>query len=245
MDERKINPSCGVPSLLSAEDLRSFGTTLIVAPHPDDESLGCGGVIALLRQSRIEVTIAVMSDGTLSHPNSKTFPANRLRELRETELAEAAQILGVERDGIIFFRYPDRGVPDKTQPSFGVAAEQMRRLIVDRGIETIFVPWRRDPHPDHRAAYDIVAASMDGGIRVIEYPIWMDHLASPDDLPTANEVSVLRVDISSVLEIKRRAVMAHRSQTSDLINDDPDGFRLEADILEGFITSSESYFEAK
>ena len=60
--------------LETAEFVKTFGKTLIVAPHPDDESLGCGGAIALLRKFNLEVSILVLSDGTLSHPNSLKFP---------------------------------------------------------------------------------------------------------------------------------------------------------------------------
>lgn len=55
-----------------------LGTTLIVAPHADDESLACGGVISLLRKYNQTVYILLLSDGTLSHPNSVEYPAEKL-----------------------------------------------------------------------------------------------------------------------------------------------------------------------
>ena len=88
-----------------------FGTTLIVAPHADDESLGCGGVISLLRKYGQTVYILLLSDGTLSHPNSIQYPPEKLRDLREKELLDAAKIFGLEERNIIFCRYPDRNVP--------------------------------------------------------------------------------------------------------------------------------------
>ena len=99
--------------LESEESVKSFGKTLVVAPHPDDESLGCGGAIALLRKFDFEVSILVLSDGTLSHPNSVKFPKEKLRDLRENELIEAAKILGVKTENITFCRYQDRNVPDE------------------------------------------------------------------------------------------------------------------------------------
>ena len=56
-----------------AETVIDWGKTLVVAPHPDDESLGCGGAIVLLRKFGNEVTVLTVSDGALSHPNSKKF----------------------------------------------------------------------------------------------------------------------------------------------------------------------------
>ena len=61
------------------ETVIGWGNACVFAPHPDDESLGCGGAIALLRNFELPVNIIVMSDGTLSHPNSRKFPPAALR----------------------------------------------------------------------------------------------------------------------------------------------------------------------
>jgi len=232
-------------TLMPADELRSFGSTLVIAPHPDDESLGCGGVIALLRRMSVPVTIAVMSDGTLSHPNSAEYPRDRLRDLRESELFEAASILNVASDSVEFFRYPDRRVPLAGSAQFDEAAERLVELLAMRLVSTILAPWRRDPHPDHRAAFEIVTAASGGNHRIIEYPIWLNHLATGADAPLSSEVEAFRIDVSSVLDSKQRAIMAHRSQTSGLINDDPDGFRLGTEILESFAAPFEVYLRSK
>jgi LmbE family N-acetylglucosaminyl deacetylase len=83
---------------------------LIVAPHPDDETLGCGGAIALLRSIGCDVRVLVVSDGTLSHPNSQKYPPLALRELRESETISALAVLGVDATTINFLRLPDGGV---------------------------------------------------------------------------------------------------------------------------------------
>jgi len=103
----------GLLPLRTAETVLDWGKTLVVAPHPDDESLGCGGAIALLREFESEVKILVLSDGTLSHPNSVKFPPEKLRETREREMLHALEILGVAADAVDFFRYRDRSVPNK------------------------------------------------------------------------------------------------------------------------------------
>ncbi|WP_262895303.1 PIG-L family deacetylase [Hymenobacter lapidiphilus] len=53
----------------------TLGPTVVIAPHPDDESLGCGGLLALLARANVPVWCVLMSDGTMSHPNSAKFPA--------------------------------------------------------------------------------------------------------------------------------------------------------------------------
>src|SRR5258707_15716528 len=89
-----LNEAQRVP-LAPAECVENWGETLVLAPHPDDESLGCGGAIALLRQRGIRVTIAVITDGQASHPNSRLLPSSVLIQLRRQEALEAASALGV------------------------------------------------------------------------------------------------------------------------------------------------------
>lgn len=228
---------------VSAETVADWGKTLVVAPHPDDESLGCGGAIALLRQFKREVCILLLSDGTLSHPNSKKFPKEKLRELRENELKEAAEILGVGAGRITFFRYPDRLVPNADAVEFQSTVERCRNFLEELQPETIFVPWRRDPHPDHQAAFQLIEQSKKAHHRIIEYPIWLYELAQAEDAPLEREVSAFRLDIRAVVEIKQKAIQAHRSQITDLIDDDLQGFRLSEDVLRNFSQPFEIYLQ--
>ncbi len=223
--------------------VRTFGKTLFVAPHPDDESLGCGGAIALLGKHGAEVEILVVSDGTLSHPNSAKFPKEALRNLRENELIEAAKILGVDESYITFFRYPDRNVPHEDSPQFDEAVAHCRNFLMNIKPQTIFVPWRRDPHPDHRAAYQLFSAAKSDDVKIIEYPIWLYELAESDDAPLTTEVSAFRLDINSVVETKQRAIRAHRSQVTNLIDDDAEGFRLSEEVLRNFAAPFEIYLK--
>ena len=86
-------------------------SALIVAPHPDDETLGCGGAIALLQAQGCNVNVLVMSDGTLSHPRSRKFPAFRLKALRYTETRSAMKLLGIDPKNIAFFDFKDGSIP--------------------------------------------------------------------------------------------------------------------------------------
>lgn len=232
----------------AAETIKSWGKTLIVAPHPDDESLGCGGAIALLRRFEIRVEIVVMSDGTKSHPNSQEYPAERLRDLREVEMLEAAAILGVAQSRVRFLRYPDRAVPQQDSPGFAAAVARFAEILENVQPATILAPWRRDPHPDHLAAHQIAATAirqLNRKIRVIEYPIWLWELARRADAPRRDEATAWRLDIAAVNDQKQAAIRAHRSQTTDLINDDPAAFRLTPEILEHFADSREIYLETQ
>ncbi len=222
-----------------------FGTTLIVAPHADDESLGCGGVISLLRKYGQTVYILLLSDGTLSHPNSVEYPKDRLRKLRETELLEAASILNVPTENVIFCRYQDRNVPNTTSKDFEVTVKSISKMLEMLKPQSIFVPWRRDPHPDHRAAFQLINAANPQHAKIYEYPIWLEELGELQDAPSIEEVMPFRLDIKTVLQQKQKAIGAHRSQTTDLISDDPAGFTLSKEILDQFNVPYETFFISK
>jgi LmbE family N-acetylglucosaminyl deacetylase len=230
----------------AAATVLEWGKTLIVAPHPDDESLGCGGAIALLRKYDQTVQVLTMSDGTLSHPNSRKFPAEKLRETRETEMLAALETLGVGENETTFLRYRDRSVPDENSINFAAAVETIKSFLIENLPQTIVVPWRRDPHPDHRATWQIfnaATAQIERPFRVLEYPIWLWEMAEADDLPQEKEIKIWRLAIGQVIAEKQKAIHAHASQITDLIDDDPHGFRLSEEVLAHFAKPFEIYLE--
>lgn len=227
-------------------DLGVIGSALVVAPHPDDESLGCGGTIAQLRAEGYAVHVLFVSDGTMSHPNSPTYPAERLRDLRESEALEAVEILGISADDCTFMRCRDRQVPTTNEPGFQESVDFVSRLIDQLQPETIFVPWRRDPHPDHRASWQIVREAVrqsEVELRVLEYLIWLWELGDETDMPNFDEVQVWRVSIGAVMEQRNRAIAAHRSQVTRLIDDDPTAFYLSPELLTHFDRPRELFLE--
>lgn len=234
--------------LLPAETVTGWGPTLVVAPHQDDESLGCGGAIALLRRSGLSVTILFISDGTGSHPNSRAYPPQRLRDMREAEALAALALLGVSGEAAIFLRLPDTAVPLPGGPGFVAAMARVGAALDAAAPRTILLPWRRDPHCDHRAAWELVRAALAGRAarpRLLEYPIWVWELAGAGDLPLPGEVDGWRLAIDEVLPQKAAAIAAHHSQTTALIDDDPTGFRLLPEVLAHFAAPWEIYLESR
>ncbi len=227
-------------------DVASLGTTLVVAPHPDDESLGCGGLIALLRSHGHRVHLLVTTDGAGSHPNSRQYPTDRLRELRYREVRCAAGVLGVKADEITFLHCPDRFVPVRESSGFPAVVDRVAELLHEIEPHTIVVPWRRDRHCDHEASWQILREAA-GRVRFtgcwLEYHVWLPELGDADAFPRPGEVRRLELDISAVLDLKRRAIAEHRSQTTDLISDDPNGFRLSPETLARFDEPIEIYLE--
>jgi LmbE family N-acetylglucosaminyl deacetylase len=226
--------------LLSFGQLAIHGL-VVVAPHPDDESLGCGGLIAAATTDGIPVRIVVVSDGAGSHPNSVSYPPARLRRLRESETLAAAAELSVPADGVAFLGLPDRYVPTEG-PDAVAAVASIIRIAQACGADLMTVTWQHDPHHDHQAAFALACAACGQlpAIRLCAYPIWGWILPPdqvlPDDIPQG-----FRLAVERQLPAKRRAIAAHRSQISRMIDDDPDSFTLSAADLARFDQPYETY----
>ncbi|MCX6215488.1 PIG-L deacetylase family protein [Spirosoma sp.] len=232
--------------LARTAELNTFGNTLVMAPHPDDESLGCGGTIAQLCQRGYAVHVLFISDGTMSHPKSMSYPADRLRQVREQEALEALAILGVPRENVIFMRQKDTQVAMPDSLCFSNAVDCIHDLLLIYQPTTVLVPWRRDPHRDHRATWYQLAAAVDKlerKPRVLEYLIWLWELGTEQDMPEKNEMLAWRVPIESVMDLRNQAISAHRSQVSRMINDDPTAFYLSPELLEHFKEPRELFLE--
>lgn len=233
----------------SADYAAQLGITVIVVPHPDDEALGCGGLLALLGQAGKPVYTVLVSNGTMSHPRSRLFSPEARRAVREGELRHSLSLLGIDANEPLCLRLPDSQVPAEGQPGFAEAVEQLRIFLNETQPATILVPWRRDPHPDHRASSQLVQAALaqlPAPPRRLEYVVWAWERAAPTDLPQpADGVRGFRLAIGAVLPQKQRAIRAHRSQLAPgIFTDDADGFLLYPEMLSHFQQPYEVYFEA-
>ena len=218
----------------------STGPILVLAPHPDDETLGCAGLIAQARATGRTVFILVLSDGTGSHPRSAAYPPARLRALREEESRRAAQTLGLAPSHVGFL-----GLTDAAVPQAGEAAEHAAQAIAAfaeaRRVTSLLTTWRHDPHCDHLAASILGgrAAALTGAA-LFEYPVWGWTLPARRQIEAA-EPAGFRLDVSASLEVKQRAIACHASQLGQVITDDPDGFVLEPRFIAEFTGDYETF----
>jgi LmbE family N-acetylglucosaminyl deacetylase len=248
---RRVRPADSLVARLPFQpldrgELARLGTVLVVAPHPDDESLGCGGLIASLHDRGQVVDVVVVTDGAASHPRSRRYPAAQMRIVRQAETLHAVAALGPPTDRVKFVGLPDGGLPRPSDPVFATTVDRFAAAVDLARYDTVLVPWRRDPSPDHVATREILlAACSRTGMRprVLEYPIWA--LVDRGDPPHSGEVSVWRLDIASVLRRKREAIDAHRSQLGGVVKDDPQGFRLSRYVLRRFLRPVEWFFESR
>ena len=213
---------------------------LVLAPHPDDESLGCGGLIAACCQAGRPPIVAILTDGGMSHPESKTFSRDQLIRLREAEAREATSVLGLPQDRLIFLREPDTKAP-RAGEAFDRVVGQLAGLAVRFGCSGIVAPWRLDPHCDHEAAA-LIAAEVAARLRIrhMQYPVW-GWLLPSDRIIDAGTAAGWRLDIASHRTRKLKAIAAYRSQYGELITDDPSGFRLPSELLQAVVGDSETF----
>ncbi len=213
----------------SLSDVAGTGASLILAPHPDDESLGCGGLIAACCQAGRPPVVAVLTDGAGSHPGSRAWPPDRLREERAREVRSAVGLLGLPADRLVLLSQPDGHAPHPGDRPFMPLVERLRGIAHAFGCDRILATWQHDPHCDHLAAWQIAAeAARRSHLLLRAYPVWGWML---DGHVPAVPVGGCRLDISAVRTLKLKAIQAHQSQHGGLVRDDPTGFALPASLL--------------
>lgn len=220
---------------------------LVLAPHPDDESLGCGGLIAEAVARQRQVHVAILTDGAMSHTGSVEWPARRLAMQRGAEAREATATLGVRAERLHMMGEPDSDAPHDG-PRFAAASRRLRSLVSSIGASTVVTSWPVDPHGDHGSAHELTAATArELGLRHVAFPVWAWTLADDADIPDsdvptmAGAIRGARLDISAHLPAKRRAIAAHRSQHGLIVDDDPAGFVLPPGFLALFDRPWEVY----
>ena len=173
-------------SALSALGIRSL---LVLAPHPDDEVFGCGGLLALAGQQGVSVHVAVVSDGG----------AGGHAATREQECHDAAQALGYlsgAPGSLRFWGLPDRGiVPD------GELVQRMHALCRETGADWLLAPSPFEVHPDHLAVCQAATLAVAGtAARLVYYEVGQALMAN------------LLVDVTPVMPRKHAAMRAFGSQ---------------------------------
>ena len=236
----------GRPLLLSrAKDMTSQTagrSCLVLAPHPDDETLGCGATIMRKLAAGTAVQVVIAADGRYAYPSSK-LSVERLIEIREEEAREACAILGLRHENITFLRFEDRRLADHRR----LLRDSLFDLFDAMNPEEIFVSSLIDNHPDHRVLAELareLAQVRRGRIPVLyEYPIWFWN----PRIWRVRDLFALHPRIVRMEELRRRkgdAIAAYRSQVTNLALETgsaplPKGF------LRQFLRPEEIFFEIR
>lgn len=196
-----------LPEVEPAELVPFGGRAVVVAPHPDDEVLGTGGLLARLSQISRNILIIAVTDGTASHPHSPEWPPERLARVRPQETRAALQRLHLRQVQVVRLGLQD-GDPRRIESNL---SGLLSRYLQEGDI--VFTTWRYDGHPDHEAAGRAVHFAAEAlELPCVEVPLWTWHWASPDDtrVPWSRARRII-LDAATHAR-KLRAVEAFRSQ---------------------------------
>lgn len=208
-------------------DLGGVRRAVVVAPHPDDESLGAGGLVSSWSAAGVDVTVVVCTDGEAADGETGGDERRRLAERRTTEVTAAVAELSA-RTPVRLVRLE---LPDGDLRSHATElAERLAALV--EGVDVVVGPWPGDGHPDHETVGRAVRA-VAGTTPRLEYPVWAWHWGTPGDL---TDGTVVRIPLSpSARRAKTAAIRRHESQSGGA---DP---ILTADVLDHFDRPEECF----
>ncbi len=178
-----------MPFVETAERCR----VVVLAPHVDDETIGCGGVIRQHSLRGDDVTVIFMTDGSRSSQQMMDLVQRREAEGRKA----VGQILGVDR--LLFWRYPDRRLSTATD-----ASARLITTIKELETDILYVPSAWDLHPDHVAT----AKLADAAASYVRQTIRIYEIFCPLSPKLLNRC----VDISNVYDVKKQATQAFTTQ---------------------------------
>jgi len=232
----------------------SRASCLVVAPHPDDETLGCGVSIMRKRETGTQVTVVIVSDGAAAEP--AYLPAAELVALRKDEARRAGSRLGLRPADIRFLDVPDTKVGEHVEE----VADRLADLIRELEPEQLLIPTSCEGHPDHdatnAAAIEAVKRAGFGG-QVLEYGVWLwthwpwtkgygtegytPRRMLRDPMDRVREVRPLLVGAKGYRSRQAYALAAHGSQVS---GPSRGGGTLPKSLLAATRTPFELYLEA-
>lgn len=185
--------------------LESFGRTLVIAPHPDDEILGAGGTMARLAKAGHEVVVAVVTSG-----RPPAFSAVQVEQV-QSEAARAHALLGVRRT--LWLDQPAAGLFDMPHSELNAA---LRKLVLEVDPQTLIIPFVGDIHIDHQLTF--LSALVAARPHQAEFPAtilayetlsetnWNAPYVTPGFLPN------VFVDVNETLTLKIEAMQMFASQ---------------------------------
>lgn len=192
---------------------------LVVAPHQDDETLGCGGLIHARRQAALPVHVLFLTDGSASHPGHPRVPPVAIADLRRAESTKALHLLGVQADALHFINAADGTLAQLRPEAANRLVGEIAMTLTSIAPTVVFLPCGDDGSSEHDAAFVLVRRALAAAKlqpRLLEYPIWSrwsprqfaTHLVKPS--------TVWRGDFRSAAAQKTRSLAVFTSQTEPL-----------------------------
>lgn len=177
---------------------------LALAPHMDDETIGCGGALALHARASADIAVVFLTDGSLGARDIGTLMGEQreltqraLIETRKREARTALDALGVRTMHCL--DAPDGALVERTAD----IAARLRAILIEHRPDIVYLPFWLEEHADHRAASRVLLEAASGAgldFRCMGYEVWTPLF--PNCL----------VDIRAVLSSKKTALTAYASQ---------------------------------
>lgn len=184
---------------------------LIIAPHPDDEILGCGGLVSKYSGEGRKVYVLVVTRGT-----PKLYSEERIVNVRR-EALQAHTLLGVTETVFLDFHAPELDITSQAEIA-GSISSIIQRFAVD----TIFIPHRGDIHSDHRVVYNasIVAGRPVAGSTVKNIYAYETLSETEWAAPFGDDAFIPThfVDVTGSFENKLKAMACFKSQLKPFPN---------------------------
>ncbi|HEV2721042.1 MAG TPA: PIG-L family deacetylase [Thermoanaerobaculia bacterium] len=194
-------------------DAPTLERLLIVAPHPDDDAIGAGGLIQRAVAGGAKLRVVIATDGEnnpwpqrVMHKKLVIRKNDRARwgAMRREEALEALARLGVERDAARFLGFPDNQVATLARAGCPRVLDALRAVIDEFQPTLIVSPSSRDLHADHRALAYFVHRAAGEAVPIVTYVIHGDPLA---------EQTAVRLHLTPREQLwKRQAIECHKSQ---------------------------------
>lgn len=220
--------------------------TLVIAPHPDDETFGCGGLIKLKRDAGVPVRIVLLTDGEAvgSAPGEKR---KTIIAARRREFVEACHTLGVLGDHLRYLHLPDGALPQRGHPGFESAMRAVLAELEAFAPAEVYCTHEFDVRPDHIATAQLAKAALIAWSRpcsLFYYPVWMWYHASSRLRKRLDCQGAWRLDISSVLPAKKQSMDSYLDAPHKTEAGHPFCGQLPWSFLRNFRRSYEVYFPA-
>ncbi|MFX0546229.1 PIG-L deacetylase family protein [Roseovarius sp. S1116L3] len=212
---------------------------VVLAPHPDDESLGCGALLARAFAGG-GAHVICLTDGSASHIGSTQWTPQRLARQRRAELTEAVGHLGGSARDLTWLGMADSRLYQADATSVAIELEE---IIARCGVRHVFAPAAEDHHEDHQATARIAAAlrARRRDWSFFSYPVWC-RWDEPDFEQKITRHTPAFLNPRSLRATKRAAIHAHKSQLGQIVTDDPSGFVLPVEFIEKFVREDEIFW---
>ena len=194
--------------------------TLVIAPHPDDEAFGCGGLIAHRISLGEELHVAYLTDGSASHPGHPEYPPAAIASLRADEARVSTGSLGVSSSRLHFLGAPDGRLSHLDAPTREDLIQKIAGLIEAVRPDELLIASRHDGSSEHSGAAVLVQAALAtiaARPRLLEYQVWSrwnPRLAGPA-LRHATAIYAHQLSPREA-QLKSNAINVYRSQIEPL-----------------------------